>query len=268
MSSPLRADSGTSRAAPVVAVIDGEIGAGKTTLIKALRAHLTGLGLQVAVVPEPVDEWERSGILQEFYEDKPPHLRKYVTYEFQIAVLASRVKKAREVVKQLPSADVYLLERSVLTDRFVFMELQRELVGEMRMNLYEEWWDMWAVLMPILPTHMVYLKPAIGTCMERVAKRAREGEVGADDGTTADKSDTDASGRGGVSTAYQKRLRMAHENFLEGLHSADFPGIPKRPFDLDKDVLVIGHELADDDFTRSGEGARRIAERVTEHLFR
>jgi len=39
-----------------VVVFDGEIGAGKTTLIEKLAISLAKEGFQVAVVPEPVDK--------------------------------------------------------------------------------------------------------------------------------------------------------------------------------------------------------------------
>ena len=55
-----------------IIVIDGEIEAGKTTLISLLAAAFEARGLRVAVIPEPVSEWERVGLLQEFYADQPP----------------------------------------------------------------------------------------------------------------------------------------------------------------------------------------------------
>ena len=129
-------------------------------------------GHSAVVVKEPVDEWKRVGILQEFYANP-----KEVAYDFQTYTFVTRVKETIKQVEAHPDATIFLLERSVLTDRYVFMELQRDLVGEVRMAMYEEWWNLWQRLMPIMPSKMVYLKPTLGNCMQRVNARAREGEI-------------------------------------------------------------------------------------------
>lgn len=49
--------------------IDGNVGAGKTTLVMALADWLAA-GASVARVLEPVAEWERSGLLAEYYADR------------------------------------------------------------------------------------------------------------------------------------------------------------------------------------------------------
>ena len=55
---------------PVVIVIDGEIGAGKTTLIKILKEEFENkYNLNVCSIFEPVDKWRDIGALQMFYED-------------------------------------------------------------------------------------------------------------------------------------------------------------------------------------------------------
>lgn len=260
---PSPAVVGAAVVGAAVVVIDGEIGAGKTTLLEHVRAALEARGLRVAVVPEPVDEWRAVGILEAFYADKPAELRGHVAYEFQTYTFVTRVRKTMDVVAANPAADVYLLERSVLTDRFVFMELQREMVGPLLMRMYEEWWDMWARAMPIRPTQFVYLKPTLDNCQGRVAARGRAGEVadlsvaGAKPADEADRGE--ASARGGVSAAYQARLRRAHEAYLQGLHADEFPGMPPRPF-APEDVVVVDGRLADDDFAAPGPAADRVAE--------
>ena len=116
-----------------VIVIEGEIGADKTTLISLLAAAFEARGLRVAVIPEPVSGWEHVGLLQEIYADQPPQRRAQSAYIFQTYAFVTRVKSPQKVVGANPDADIYLLERSVMTDRFVFMELLRDLVGPSRM---------------------------------------------------------------------------------------------------------------------------------------
>lgn len=250
---------------PLVVVIDGEIAAGKTTLVRLVAAEMGRRGYRAVVVNEPVDEWRGVGILQEFYEDHPPEHRKFAAYDFQTFTFVTRVGETIKTVKANPGADVFILERSVLTARFVFVELLRKLMEPRRMVMYDRWWNMWTQVMPIQPTKFVYLKPSIDSCMHRLEKRAREGEV-TDDGKRADRTDTEAVARGGVSTAYQYRLRRAHEAFLQGMHGDEFTEMPERPFDSEKDVLVVDGEMADADFSVGGAARDRIVSFITDKL--
>eukprot|EP01047_Picozoa_sp_COSAG01_P078159 COSAG01_NODE_14334_length_1466_cov_7.322604_2_plen_233_part_00 len=225
-------------------VIDGAIGAGKTTLISHVREEFEARGYPAVVVPEPVEEWKRVGILQEFYADP-----KGTAYDFQTYTFVTRVKETIKKVEANPRAVVFLLERSVLTDRYVFMELQRTMVGPVRMAMYEEWWNMWMRVMPIHPSKMVYLRPSLDNCMDRVNTRAREGEIVEEDGG-ADSEGERQSGKGGVSADYQRLLSRAHDAFLLGEHAAEFPHMPPRP--RPADVVLVEGSLADDDFSQPG----------------
>ncbi len=252
---------------PIVIVVDGEIGAGKTTLLGHLADGLRARGHTVAEVYEPVGDWKEVGILQEFYQEENPDRRDLVAYDFQTYTFATRVKATRDAVRNAPGFTAAVLERSVLTDRYVFMELQRDLVGPRRMNMYDVWWGMWEEVMPvrIAPGRatMVYLKPTLDNCQARVRTRDREGEVVRDEG-----ADAEGTAAGGVSRAYQERLRRAHEAYLEGLHPGEFPGLPPRPFDLGADVVVVGSPLADGDFSVPGPAAAAIVDIIIDRACR
>ena len=247
------------RQEPLVVVIDGEIGAGKTTLIEHLRKALEEKGMNVAVVAEPVDKWQKVGILSEFYADKSPDLRGPVAYNFQTYTFVTRVDETRSVVDANPDADVFLLERSIWTDRYVFMELLRDLVGPMYMSMYEEWWGSWAHTMPLCPQKIVYLKPTISVCQDRVNERAREGEI------VDDCNNGDRTARGGVSTDYQARLRVAHEAYLQGFHPKAFPKMPPPPFSRE-DVVVVEGTLADHDFSKPGDAADQTVRHIVDRI--
>jgi deoxyadenosine/deoxycytidine kinase len=247
----------------LVVVVDGEIGAGKTTLVKLLEREMVKRGLKVGVVLEPVNKWRETGILQAFYSEKDDSRRPLVTYEFQTYTFVTRVKETLSVVEKVPDADVYLLERSVLTDRFVFMELQRDLLGPQRMDRYDEWWEMWNKIMPIAPNRAIYLKPSLANCQARTKARGRDGEVGE---KKIDEVDKQGEAKGGVSYAYQQRLRRAHEAFLEGKHQKEFSNIPKRPFRVPKDVIVVDGALADGDFSKPGPDADKVAQVILKKL--
>jgi deoxyadenosine/deoxycytidine kinase len=214
-------------------VLDGEIGAGKSEALGAIAESLRARGRRVIVVPEPVQEWEEAGILAAFYADPPRR-----AYEFQTYTFVTRVRALVEACEAcdppLGAGDCVVMERSPMTDRFVFMELQREMVGPMLMRMYERWWCEWMRLLPeVLRSARwvgVYLKPSIGSCMERLCARDRIGETVPED--------------------YQRRLRAAHETFLQGTL------LRKSALE---DVLVLEGSVADNDF-RSGEARERLGD--------
>mgnify|MGYP002631007290 FL=1 len=209
-------------------IVDGGVGAGKTTFIRNLAIQL-GRYLKVVVVDEPVDRWVKLGILEKFYADPLRY-----AYEFQTCTFTTRTDRLLKALET--PADLYVLERSILTDRFVFMELQNRYCPAHETNMYNEWWPMWTELLKehdVEIEKMIYLKPSLSSCMARVRSRNRSGEV--------------PKAGGGVSESYQMDLQKVHECFLEGKHSGDFPDMPARPFPLIK-VMVVGPELADGDF--------------------
>jgi len=237
-----------------VFIIEGEIAAGKTELAKALAEELRRRGLKVALVLEPVERWRKIGILSKFYGAPGRH-----GYGFQTYVFATRVLEITAAVAAEPDADVYLLERSPATD-MIFMELQRELVDPVEMEMYATWCESFRLMLPIdlSKAKVLYLKTSLGSCMSRLAERRREGEV-------AEIGKSDASATGGVSVEYQARLRRAHEAFFQGLHPAEFPGLPASPFPLES-VVEIEPALADGDFRDAGPDRDRIVAAIVRKM--
>jgi deoxyadenosine/deoxycytidine kinase len=222
-------------------VIDGEIGAGKTELAKALAAELERRGLRVCLALEPVDRWRAVGILGKFYQS-PARFG----YSFQTYVYATRVLSIAEAVRDNPDADVFLLERSPATDH-VFMELQRSLVDPVEMEMYTTWCNAFDLLLPIdlHKARVLYLRTSLGLCMTRLSSRNRDGETG--------ESKHDGSATGGVSTEYQARLRRAHEQFLRlSPPTAEFSLLPESPYAAGA-VIPIDARLADGNFRDAGE---------------
>jgi deoxyadenosine/deoxycytidine kinase len=225
------------RAQERIVVVEGEIGAGKTELCRALAGELERRGHSVALVLEPVDRWSEVGILPLFYADRARY-----GYSFQTYVYATRVMAIAAAVREKPDADFYILERSPATDR-IFMELQRGLVPDVEMRMYADWCDAFRLMLPLDLTRadVLYLKPSIDACMARQRSRGRAGE--------------DAS-----LEAYQRELRRAHEAFLLGEHPGAFPHMAPSPFWREA-VRVLGAEIADCNFKDAGpEKDRVIAE--------
>jgi len=180
-----------------VIIVDGEIGAGKTTLIGLLKEYFENLGHKVCVIYEPVEQWKTSGALARFYENV-----KERAYEFQTYAFVTRIKDIREKYDANRDADIFILERSIYSDRYVFTEMLRKYFDKTLNIMYDEWWNLFKELLPKMfwmeNAKFIYLKPSINLCMERVQIRARMEEKTA------------------VSSAYQTDLRAAYENFMCG----------------------------------------------------
>lgn len=174
---------------PKVLVIEGAIGAGKTTLLRILEQRLPFA--KIVTVPEPVEVWKETGALREFYADV-----KGKAIEFQTFVFATRLQALKQAWKVEPAADLYILERSPFSDKYIFIAMlhQGGLITDAQLARYNLWWESWIDLWPVTPTHFLHLKPSLAACMERTEKRARAGET--------------------VTKDYQAALMQQHETFF------------------------------------------------------
>lgn len=200
-------------------VIDGVISAGKTTLIRLVEDKLNRENptLRVQAIYEPVDLWNSTGALQYFYNDVPAR-----AYEFQTYTYITRIARIIDEIANKPAADVYLLERSIWTDRFIFMELLKPHVGDLRMTMYSQWCELWSYIMPMRVDKWVFLDTSLEESLRRIKVRNREAESG-------------------VSVEYQTALYNKHLEFYNQLKNQGAP------------VLVIESALMDDNFiTNSG----------------
>ena len=202
-------------------VIDGVIGAGKTTLIKLIqedyhnnknRAHFCINPLKIKAIFEPVDLWNHTGALQYFYKDIEKNC-----YEFQTYTFITRIGRVIDEIYDNPDADIYILERSIWTDRYIFMELLKETVGEMRMIMYKQWCDMWSYIMPMRVDKWVLLDTSLEESLRRIEIRKRDGEDG-------------------ISIEYQTNLYKKHIEFYKKLKNDGKP------------VIIIDSTLMDSNF--------------------
>lgn len=208
-------------------VIDGVISAGKTTLIRLLEEKLNREGsLKVKAIYEPVDLWNSTGALQYFYDDVPNR-----AYEFQTYTYITRIARVINELAATPDADVYLLERSIWTDRYIFMALLKNHIGILKCQMYEQWCDLWAYIMPMRVDKWVFLNTSLEESLKRIKVRNREGESG-------------------VSVEYQTSLYNKHVEFYNELKTQG------------RTVLEIESQLMDDNFITNSITLDAIASRI------
>lgn len=213
---------------PLVFVIESIIGGGKTTLLDSLKSYWESQGLSVVTVPEPVELWKEIGILDAFYENPKEN-----AYKFQTFTYITRVEALQNAYKGNPNADIYILERSVYSDRYFFVDMliKDGTMTELEAKLYEKWWKLWKCVVPLFPSKFIYLKPSIDECMLRLKKRNRKCEEG-------------------IPRDYQLRLQERHDDFFkDGVVTIGKRQIPTMILETDEDF-------------REEETARKIARQI------
>lgn len=157
--------------------IEGNIGSGKSTLVKELKKSVPNiLDKKVVYVQEPVDEWSKikdkkgETILEKFYANQ----HKYA-FSFQMMAYISRLALLRNIVRENPDA-IIITERSVFTDRQVFAKMLYDegKIEEVDYQIYLKWFDEFIEEIPI--TGLIYVTTTPEKSKERVDLRARAGE--------------------------------------------------------------------------------------------
>lgn len=165
---------------PIVLIVEGLIGAGKTTLIRDVLLPELSKHHKVQVIREPVDAWVKSGLLQRFYGDKHRW-----SYTFQTKAFHDRIMEARNIMAErarLPpaeQADVIVMERSPLSDKIFMRTLHDEgAVDDLEYTMYQDWCDLWSLVLPFQISLFLYIRTDLDQCMSRLQQRSRDGETG------------------------------------------------------------------------------------------
>jgi deoxyadenosine/deoxycytidine kinase len=154
--------------------IDGNIGSGKSTILKHLRDRLTA-NKNYVFVDEPVKEWskiEHEGItiLEKFYGNT----EKY-SFSFQMMAYITRLNMLKNAVKENPNA-IIITERCLYTDKFVFAKMlyDQKQINPYEYQIYNKWFD---EFISDLPEHkFFFIKSDPNKSKERINKRKRAGE--------------------------------------------------------------------------------------------
>jgi deoxyadenosine/deoxycytidine kinase len=161
--------------------IEGNIAAGKTTLIRGLKEKYKNRD-DILFLEEPVDIWntikDKNGktILQYFYKD----LAKYA-FAFQVMAYTTRLQLIKETIANAsPKVKVVVMERSLEADANIFAKMLHE---EGIMNTIEH--QVYSLmtknnLEDYGVDGIIWLHTEPDECYSRVRIRNREGEEGID----------------------------------------------------------------------------------------
>lgn len=171
---------------PLLISIEGDIGAGKSTLIKQLReAHP-----EWHFIDEPVNTWLEiknelgENLLELFYKDQDTY-----AYTFQNCAVLSRARNIQNAVRQWqaecvehPEAaahNIFVTERCLQTDYNVFAKMMYDSgrMGVLEWTLYKMWYEfaqdnsypLWGVIHVATPPDV---------CLSRIGTRGRKEEEG------------------------------------------------------------------------------------------
>ena len=159
---------------PRIYSIEGNIGAGKTTILEQIES----LGNpRISVVREPVDAWTSirdsngENILEKFYKDP-----KSYSFPFQVLAFNTRLNTLKTAIVEYSHCDVILCERSLHADGYIFAKMLYDdgFIDEISYRIYEKMYSNGIHEFPL--SGVIYLDVEPDICAERILKRGRMGE--------------------------------------------------------------------------------------------
>jgi len=199
-------------------VLAGNIGAGKSTLVKLLSERMNWKPYY-----EPVSE---NPYLSDFYGDM-----KRWAFHSQMFFLTDRLKTHKELQDYQGSV---VQDRSVFEDAEIFVKnLYNE--GSLEERDFKTYWETYQVMTSFLerPDLVVYLRASIPTLKSRIAKRGRDFE-----------SDIPDEYLTGLNNLYENWIgRFEAPKLILDADNLDFL---ERPADLDEAIFLIKESLKGD----------------------
>jgi deoxyadenosine/deoxycytidine kinase len=213
-------------------VVDGNIGAGKTTFLRIIAEYL-----HAHVVYEPTAKWQRvvgnDNLLEKFYNDTPRW-----AYTFQSYAFITRVMEQEAHALQY-TEPIHISERSVFSDRYCFAQNCYELgfMSDLEWQLYKDWFTWLVDNYAIRPHGFIYLQTDPQVCYQRINRRNRTEERG-------------------IALDYLTKLHQKHEDWL--VHKKDVASYIK-----DTPVIVLD---CNEDFQHSVARQNKLINDVSEFI--
>ncbi len=171
-------------------IVEGNIGAGKSTFLTLIKQHLP----HIDVTLEPLDNWQQKltgqSLLANFYQEP-----KRWAYTFETLTMMSRVKD--HVHEQSKADPRSVIERSIYSGHYCFARNSFEtgFLTEAEWLVYCQWFNFLVPNTCKIPHGFIYLRVNPEVAYERVRKRNRYAEKK-------------------ISLKYLKQIHQRHEDFL------------------------------------------------------
>ena len=172
-----------------IILLEGNIGAGKSTVGRELKASGT-----FDFIEEPVDTWQSgfaSNLLEAFYRD----MNRWA-FTFQTLAFLTRARTWRDSLALTQHSKV-ILERSLLTDRYVFATNAHHLgaMTDVEWQVYCALWDLVVTSYNVNPDCILYYRTPADVCLDRIKVRGRGEETN-------------------IALDYLRELEALHDNWL------------------------------------------------------
>ncbi len=171
-------------------IVEGNIGAGKSTFLKLIQACLP----HISVILEPVESWQNKiggqSVLANFYENPQRW-----AYTMETLTMIGRVQE--HLKAQEHPNPFRLMERSIYSGHYCFATngYQTGFLTELEWKLYLSWFNFLITDKCKVPHGFIYLRVDPEVAYERIQKRQRSDESA-------------------ISLDYIKQIHQCHENFL------------------------------------------------------
>ena len=166
---------------PYIVSIEGNIGAGKTTLVEELKSRLS-LTNDIVFLCEPVDVWESvtdttgQNILMKFYENP----KKYA-FPLQMMALTTRMKSLQDAIHDARKrgAKIIICERTIDADYNIFAKMLHtdNTMEDIEFQIYKKIFDELVEKQQYKLDGIIYIDADIDVCLNRIEKRNRKGET-------------------------------------------------------------------------------------------
>ncbi len=171
-------------------VLEGNIGAGKSTFLRLLQQHLPHINITL----EPVDSWQSKmtgqSLLANFYQEP-----KRWAYTLETLTMMSRLKD--HLIEQAKADPRTIIERSLYSGHYCFAKNSYEtgFLTELEWLSYCQWFNFLVPNKCQVPHGFIYLHTDPLVSYERIKKRNRYAEKK-------------------ITLAYLKQIHQRHEDFL------------------------------------------------------
>ena len=151
-------------------IIEGNIGAGKSSLLKLIEKSIPNS----IILGEPVTEWKNIGgdnLLNCLYSEPERWC-----FTFEVCSMISKIKKLKNALKD--DSTYIFMERSLYSDKaFHQVSYFLEKIDTKEMLILKDFYNNFKLEYPC-PNGIIYINTDVKTCLKRIKERGRKEEQG------------------------------------------------------------------------------------------